>query len=52
MENVTHDFFRRMFVWVIKMLQLERIGISEEIDTNKTSASKECMFFETSKGKN
>ena len=34
------------------MLQLERIGISEEIDTNKTSASKECMFFETSKGKN
>ena len=44
MENVTHDFFRRMFVWVIKMLQLERIGISEEIDTNKTSASKECMF--------
>ena len=44
MENVTHDFFRRMFVWVIKMLKLERIGISEEIDTNKTSASKECMF--------
>ena len=26
------------------MLQYERIGISEGIDTNKTSASKECML--------
>ena len=25
------------------MLQYERIDISERIDTNKTSASKECM---------
>ena len=33
-----------MFVWVIKMLQYDRIDVSEEIDTNKTSASKECMF--------
>ena len=33
-----------MFVWVIKMLQYERNDISEEIDTNKTSASKECML--------
>ena len=28
-------------VWVIKMLQYERIDVSEGIDTNKTSASKE-----------
>ena len=33
-----------MFVWVIKMLQYERNDISEEIDTNKTSSSKECML--------
>ena len=26
------------------MLQYERIDISERIDTNKTSASKECML--------
>ena len=26
------------------MLQYERIDVSEGIDTNKTSASKECMF--------
>ena len=31
-----------MFVWVIKMLQYNRIDVSELIDTNKTSASKEC----------
>ena len=33
-----------MFVRVIKMLQYERIDISEGIDTNKTSASKEHML--------
>ena len=33
-----------MFVRVIKMLQYERIDISEGIDTNKTSASKERML--------
>ena len=27
------------------MLQYEKIGISEEIDTNKKSLSKECMLF-------
>ena len=27
------------------MLQYEKIGISEEIDTNKISLSKECMLF-------
>ena len=31
-------------VWVIKMLWCERIGISEGIDTNKTSASKDCKL--------
>ena len=33
-----------MFVWVIKMLQYEKIDVSEGNDTNKTSASKECMI--------
>ena len=33
-----------MFVWIIKILQYEKIDVSEEIDTNKTSASKECML--------
>ena len=33
-----------MFVRVIKMLQCKRIDISEAIDTNKTSSSKECML--------
>ena len=33
-----------MFVWVIKMLQHEKIDVSEGIDFNKTSGSKECML--------
>ena len=33
-----------MRVPVIRMLQYKKIDISEEIDTNKTSASKECML--------
>ena len=33
-----------MFVWVIKMLQYEKIDVSEGIDTNKTSGSKECIL--------
>ena len=33
-----------MFVWIIKILQYEKYDVSEEIDTNKTSASKECML--------
>ena len=33
-----------MFVWVIKMLQCERIGVSEGIDFNKLNKSKECMI--------
>ena len=37
-------FFRWMFVWVIKMLQYNKIDMSEGIDINKTSALKECML--------
>ena len=33
-----------MFVWVIRILQYEKIDVPEGIDTNKTSASKECML--------
>ena len=33
-----------MHVWIIKMLQYEKIGVSEGTDTNKTSSSKECML--------
>ena len=33
-----------MFVWVIKMLQYDRIYVSEGIDINKTSESKEFML--------
>ena len=28
----------------MRMLQYEKIGVSEGLDTNKTSASKECML--------
>ena len=33
-----------MFVWIIKMLQYDRIDISEGIDINKTKVSKECKI--------
>ena len=32
------------FVWVIKMLQCDRINISQGLDVNKTSKSKECIL--------
>ena len=36
-------FLRWRFVWVsVKLLQYERINVSEGIDVNKTSESKEC----------
>ena len=38
------DIFRRMFVWIIRMLEYDRIDISEGIDVDKTNRSKECMF--------
>ena len=31
------NLFRRVFIWVIKMLQHDRIDVSEGIDINKTS---------------
>ena len=34
-----------MFIWVIKMLQYERIYISEGIDIDKSNKSKECMIY-------
>ena len=33
-----------MFVWVMKMLQYNKIDISEGIDINKTYAPKECII--------
>ena len=44
MKILFPNFSRRMFVRVIKMLQCKRVDISEAIDTNKTSSSKECML--------
>ena len=33
-----------MFISIIKMLEYDRIDISEGIDTSKTNKSKECML--------
>ena len=33
-----------MRVWLIKMLEYEKTDVSEGVDTNKTSASNECML--------
>ena len=33
-----------MYIWVIKTLQYDRIDVSEGIDINKPSESKECML--------
>ena len=41
---VSTNLFRRVFVWVIKILQYHRINILEGIDINKTSEWKECML--------
>ena len=43
MENIIRKFFRRIFVGVIAIMNM-RIDISEGIDTNKTSAWKECIL--------
>ena len=40
--------FRRMFVWVIKLLQYDRTDVSEAIYINKASASEEfdiCHYW-------
>ena len=33
-----------MFVWIIKLLENERIGFLEGIDVSKSNKSKECML--------
>ena len=41
--NFTHNIFSWCFVWVsVKILQYKKTDVSERIDVNKTSASKEC----------
>ena len=41
---VSANLFRRVFVWVIKMLECDIIDVSEGIDINKISESRECML--------
>ena len=36
------SFLRRMFIKIIKMLNFDRIDVSEGIGVNKTGTSKEC----------
>ena len=38
------NLFRRVFVWVIKVLQYDRIDVSEGIDIDEKSELKECML--------
>ena len=38
------NLFRWVFVSIIKMLEYDKIDISEGIDVNKTNESKECML--------
>ena len=40
---VSTNSFRRVLVWVIKMLQYDRIDVPEGIDINKANESKECL---------
>ena len=43
--NFIHNLFRQHFVRVsIKILSYKKNSVSERIDVNKTSASKECML--------
>ena len=41
-EHYPQIILRRMFVWVSKILQYERIETSTGIDLDKTDKSKEC----------
>ena len=36
--------YSQRFVWIVKMLHYEKINVSEGIDTNKTSASKQWIL--------
>ena len=40
MVNSVHNFFRQMFVWVVKMLEYNKIDVSEVIDIDKTKCVK------------
>ena len=42
---MSSSLFRWMFVWIsIKILEYDRIDISEGIDVDKTNSSKECKI--------
>ena len=42
---ISSNLFRWMFVWIsIKMLEYDRIDISEGIGVDKTNPSKECKI--------
>ena len=41
--SLSTNFFRWMFVWVIKVLYYNKIGVSGGIDINELNKSKECM---------
>ena len=41
---VSTNLFRRVFAWVIRTIEFEKVDVSEGIGMNKTSASKECML--------
>ena len=38
------QFFKQMFVWVIKMIEYKRTDGSDRIDTNKSNKSKQCII--------
>ena len=40
MVNSVHNFFRQMFAWVVKMLEYNKIDVSEVIDIDKTKCVK------------
>ena len=42
MVNLTHNFFYMILCMNYKDVKYEKIDVSEGIDVNKTSASKEC----------
>ena len=44
MVNMIHKLFRWIFVWVIKMLQYDRIVVPEGFDINKSNKSKKCTI--------
>ena len=43
-KTLSTNLFRQVSILVIKMLQYGRIDVSEGIDFDKTSKSKDCML--------